>query len=59
MQLHSQIDGQRIVRGDTMNLCLVTVGNITNRFEDVLIQLTNLELDALAYLCEIYKEEEE
>tara|TARA_Y100001937_G_scaffold103046_1_gene141921 strand:+ start:162 stop:296 length:135 start_codon:yes stop_codon:yes gene_type:complete len=41
------------------NLCLVTVGDMTNKFENVLMTLTNLELDALAYLCEIYKEEEE
>ena len=40
-------------------VCLVTLGDMTNRFEDVLMTLTNLELEALAYLCELYMEEEE
>ena len=40
-------------------LCLVTVGEMTERFEDLILQLTNMELDALQYLCEIYKEAEE
>ena len=40
-------------------VCLVTIGDMTERFEDLLIQLTNMELDALAYLCSVYKEEEE
>ena len=40
-------------------VCLVTVGDMTGKFEKQLILLTNLELDALAYLCAVYKEEEE
>lgn len=38
-------------------VCLVTVGDMTEKFEKQLILLTNLELDALAYLCAVYKEE--
>ena len=40
-------------------MCLVTVGDMTEKFENVLMTLTNLELDALAYLCTIYKEDEQ
>jgi hypothetical protein len=42
-----------------MSVCLITVSDMTNRFEDMLLQLTNMELEALAYLCECYKEDEE
>ena len=40
-------------------ICKVTLGDINKKFGGQLLKLTNMELDALAYLCKIFKEEEE
>ncbi len=37
------------------NICLVTVGDMEEKFGIFLERLTDMELDALAYLCSTYK----
>jgi len=40
-------------------ICFVTLCDMQERFDVTLSKLTNLELDALAHLCKMHKEEEE
>ena len=40
-------------------ICTVSLKDMNEKFARQLLRLNNLELDALAYLCMIFKEEEE
>lgn len=40
-------------------ICPVTLKDMSEKFESQIMRLTNMELDALQHLCQLYKEEEE